>query len=240
MTLYLKKIGIYLKAFQHLFYPHICLQCGFDELNHKQIICDVCESQLPFTHFEQFNNNPIEKIFWGRMPIRSAFSLLYFTKGSIVQEIFFEFKYHQNKSAGYQLGKLIANALIQNTNWKEIDYLVPIPISKKKLKKRGFNQSQIICEAIVENGISIPIYNGLETSKTKDTISQTKKDRVERALSYQSPFSINNKNVLTGKHLLLVDDIITTGATLDAASNCLLSAGPASIQVVTAAYTYHS
>ncbi len=227
----------YLQGFVHLFYPHICLQCGMDELSKEQIICDDCEATLPYTHFDEMQNNPIEKIFWGRIHIQNATTILYFTKDSIVQKIIFELKYNQNKNAGYLFGRLIANALVNNPNYGLVDYLIPIPISKRKTKKRGFNQSMLICEAMVDHGYKVPIFTGL--IKSKNGITQTRKNRIQRASKANSFFTLLHSNKLNGKRLLLIDDVITTGATLENACLCLLASQPMSIQIATVAYTYH-
>jgi ComF family protein len=227
----------YLQGFVHLFYPHICLQCGMDELRKEQIICDVCETNLPYTHFGIIQDNPIQKIFWGRLSIDNAVAILFFTKESIVQKIIFELKYKQNKKAGYLLGKLLANELSNNPKFAAVDFLIPIPISKRKIKKRGYNQSLLICEAIVANGYAVAIFNGL--IKSKNVATQTLKDRLERATQPNAVFSLNKLSQLKGKHLLIIDDVITTGATLEAACNCLILAKPASLNIASAAYTYH-
>jgi ComF family protein len=208
-----------------------------DELQQEQIICDACESSLPFTHFDQMQNNPIEKIFWGRVAIKQAIAVLYFTKESIVQQIIVELKYKQNKKAGHLLGRLLAKELMNNPKFSQIDYLIPIPISKRKIKKRGFNQSLIICEAMVWCGYAIPIFSGL--LKSKEGLTQTHKDRIERAKQTNTLFSLVQMDQLKGKHLLVIDDVITTGSTLEAACACLMEAQPASIQIAAAAYTYH-
>jgi ComF family protein len=227
----------YLKAFLHLWYPHICLQCGDDCIQDHQILCTHCEAALPFTHFATMQNNPIEKIFWGRVPIEHAFSVLFFTKESIVQQIIFELKYKQNKKAAYLLGRLIAMELMRDPKYKEINLVVPIPISKRKNRKRGFNQSQLICEVILQSGIKADLFRGL--LKNKDTLTQTHKDRVERNEQNNVLFKLDNFNALKGKHLLIVDDVITTGATLEAACHTLMKAHPASISIASAAYTIH-
>lgn len=235
---WIKTLRSYLQALIHLFYPHICLQCGKDELGKDQIICDACEALLPFTQFDDIHNNPIEKIFWGRVSIKNAMAILFFTKESIVQKIIFELKYKQNKKAGYLLGRLMAIELLNNEKIRDIDYLIPIPISKSKIKKRGFNQSLLICESMVANNYLVPIFTGL--LKSKEVTTQTHKDRLQRAAQSNSLFSLTQLAQLKGKHLLIIDDVITTGATLEAACHCLLEAQPASIQIATAAYTYHS
>jgi ComF family protein len=226
----------YFKALVHLFYPQICLHCGTDLLLNHQIICNNCEAALPYTHFATMQNNPIEKIFWGRCSITHATAVLYFTKDSLVQKIMVELKYKQNKKAGDLLGRLIAKQLV-TANYSNIDYLVPIPISKKKIRKRGFNQSHLLCEFISKNGFSIPIFTGL--IKSKETVSQTQKTRLTRAASSTMLFTLQQQDAIKGKHLLLIDDVITTGATLENAYTCLMQAQPASIRIATAAYTYY-
>jgi ComF family protein len=230
-------ISDYLKSFLHLFYPHICLQCGIDQLDDRHVLCNTCESQLPFTHFALMQNSPVEKIFWGRVKIQNVISVLFFTKDSIVQTILFELKYKQNKKAGYLFGRLIAYELIKNYKFGSIDYLIPIPISNKRLRKRGFNQSQVICEAIVDAGFEAPIFKGFY--KIKDTQTQTHKDRLQRSNNINSMFYLKAPQLLKNKHILIIDDVLTTGATMESAINCLFQYNPASIHIATAAYTLH-
>ncbi len=235
MPNWIQSVQSYFHAFLHLFYPHICLQCGTDVLAQHQVLCSSCVAQLPYTNFGNMQNNPIEKIFWGRAPVEYACSNLFFTKESIVQKLIIELKYHQNKKAGYLLGSLIALELKTNPKFQTIDYLIPIPIRKSKLRKRGFNQSLIICEGILSNGIQANLFTGL--LKTKNTLTQTRKDRLQRSAQANTLFYLTNFKQLNNKHLLVVDDVITTGATLEAACLSLRVAQPASVKVVTAAYT---
>lgn len=225
----------FLQGFLHLFYPHICLQCATEELLTSQVICNQCESLLPYTQFSKMINNPVEKVFWGRAQIQFANAILYFTKDSIVQQIIYELKYKQNKKAGNLLGRLIAKELLLTTAYNHIDYIIPIPISKKKIRKRGFNQCQIICEAIIENGFKVALFNGLK--KIKNTETQTHKDRLQRNIHSSSLFYLTQKENLRDKHILVIDDVLTTGATLEAAYHCIKGAKPAMIYVFTAAYT---
>jgi ComF family protein len=181
-------------------------------------------------------NNPIDKIFWGRAKIQQANAILYFTKDSIVQKIIFELKYKQNKKAGYLLGRLIAQDILSMHSENPFLFLIPIPLSKKKLRKRGFNQCQIICEGIIDYGVNAVIFNGLH--KIKNTVTQTHKDRLERSLQNSPVFILKNGALLQDKPIMIVDDVITTGSTLEAAYHCLKAAHPASISVNTAAYTF--
>lgn len=229
-------IQSYLQGFIHLIYPHICLQCASCDLLNSQVICDVCESQLPSTHFSKMSVSPIDKIFWGRAQIQQANAILYFTKDSIVQKIIFELKYKQNKKAGYLLGRLIAQDLLSKHAATTFHFLVPIPISKKKQRKRGFNQCQIICKGIIDNGVNAVIFNGLQ--KIKNTVTQTQKDRLQRSLHTSPIFILKNGALLLDKSIMIVDDVITTGSTLEAAYHCLKAANPSSISISTAAYTF--
>jgi ComF family protein len=181
------------------------------------------------------NSSPVDKIFWGRVRFQQANAVLFFTKESIVQKIIFELKYKQNKKAGLLLGRLIAQDLLSNIDYPKIDYLIPIPISKKKLKKRGFNQCQIICEGIVSNGLNAHLFQGL--TKTKNTQTQTHKDRLQRSNQTNDLFKLTNSDVLLNKNILIIDDVLTTGATVEAAYHCLIEAKPATISITTAAYT---
>ena len=226
----------YLQGFIHLFYPHICLHCASSELLNSQVICDNCEMLLPYTHFSKMAINPIDKIFWGRAQIQQANAILYFTKDSIVQKIIFELKYKQNKKAGYLLGRIIAQDILSTHSENPFLFLIPIPISKKKQRKRGFNQCQIICEGIIDYGVNGVIFNGLH--KIKNTVTQTHKDRLERSLHNSPVFILKNGSLLQDKPIMIVDDVITTGSTLEAAYHCLKAANPASISVTTAAYTF--
>jgi len=231
----LQTIHIYLQGFVHLFYPHVCLQCASENLSTEQIICDRCETLLPYTDFEAIQNSPVDKIFWGRIKLKKSISDLFYTKESIVQKILFELKYKQNKKAGLLLGKLIAATLKESTTFDQNTYLIPIPISNGRRRKRGYNQSELICESILANGINMPIFKGLV--KTKKSVTQTLKDRVQRGIHLDNVFKLTHFNVLHNKDIIIIDDVLTTGATIEAAYHCLLKANPKSINMVTAAYT---
>jgi ComF family protein len=225
----------YLEAFLHLWYPHICLHCGSDELQSKYPLCNICIEGLPYTDFFDIPNNPVEKIFWGRAVLTHASAALFFTKESIVQKLIFELKYKHNKKAGILLGNIMGNALKKSTYYSDIDLLIPIPISSKKLRKRGFNQAQILCEGIVQVWDKKIVSDSL--LKNKDSATQTLKDRIQRSGKDGFFFYLKNSEVLKKATILLIDDVITTGATIEAACECLEQAGPANINIAAAAYT---
>jgi len=245
-------LSAYLNSFLHLFYPQICFGCGTDELDKSKALCASCIKALPYTDFFQIRSNPIEKIFWGRVPVQYAGAVLFFTKDSLVQTLMAQLKYHHNKKVGILFGQLIGEAINAEASFKTIDLLVPIPIRTSKLNKRGYNQSTIIAMGIQENctirynqsaiiamGIqencTIPIGDFLK--KKKWTSTQTKKDRNSRLQSIPDLFTLTNAETLKGKHVLIIDDVLTTGATIEAAVTCLMTAEPASISIAVAAYT---
>lgn len=229
------KAVIYANAFIHLFYPHICLECGSDLVSSHTVLCTACENNLPFTDFFQIENNIIEKVFWGRGEITAAGAGLFFTKDSIVQILIFELKYKQNKKAGWLLGRIIGSSIQYLDRFNTIDLLIPIPITRKKERQRGFNQSIIICEGIQQILPALKIAPILR--KPRYTRSQTFKGRLQRTDPFEHLFELANPMPLKGANLLLVDDVITTGATLEAAAHCLWLAQPLSISMAAATYT---
>ena len=229
------KAVIYANAFIHLFYPHICLECGSDLVSSHTVLCTACENNLPFTDFFQIENNIIEKVFWGRGEITAAGAGLFFTKDSIVQILIFELKYKQNKKAGWLLGRIIGSSIQYLDRFNTIDLLIPIPITRKKERQRGFNQSIIICEGIQQILPALKIASVLK--KPRSTRSQTFKGRLQRSKQYEHLFALADPVSINGVNLLLVDDVITTGATLEAACTCLWLGKPQSVCLAAAAYT---
>ena len=225
----------YTRAFLHLFYPHICLECGSEQLSSHAALCTVCENNLPYTNFFTIENNVIEKVFWGRCKINAAGAGLFFSKDSIVQILIFELKYKQNKKAGWLLGRIIGSSIQQLNRFKKIDLLIPIPISRRKERQRGFNQSIIICEGIREILPALKIASVLK--KPKSTRSQTFKGRLQRSKPLAHLFELTDPISLQGASILLVDDVITTGATIEAACHCLWLGQPQSVSLAAAAYT---
>jgi ComF family protein len=225
----------YIDAFVHLWYPHICLACGTDILEKKNVLCAHCIGALPYVEFDNTEDNPIQKIFWGRVQFSFANSLLFFTKDSVVQLLVTELKYKQNKKAGWMLGRLMGMYINEVIKEDPIDFLIPIPITNTKLKKRGYNQSTILCQGI-QSITGMPILEDL-LLKPFDTQSQTHKDRVNRMDAIGQSFVVKQTSTLKNKHVLLIDDVLTTGATIEAAANILQQSALKKISVFTATYT---
>jgi len=202
-----------------LFFPHNCMGCGSDVLSKDSMLCLRCNSSLPYTGYESIENNPIENIFRGRVTIKEAASTFYFSKGHLVQHLIHQLKYKGNKDVGQYLGALMGKTLLQSNRFSNIDYLVPLPLYADKEFKRGFNQSTVICNGISDT-MQKPVMNN-NVIRQRYTDTQTKKHRAERWENVEGSFAIKDPAKLHGKNVLLVDDVITTGATLEACAQCL-------------------
>lgn len=221
-----------LSALSHLFYPQLCAGCG-NELPENNVLCLRCADHLPFTNFHLHANNPVEKIFWGRVAITAASSHLYFTKDSLIQSLLHKLKYHGRKEIGIYFGKKMGTSFLQSNRFNRIDIIVPVPLHPKKEKLRGYNQATVIGEGISEV-MHLPLVNALE--RTGITETQTHKNRIERWNNISGKFLPRNPDAIVGKHILLVDDVVTTGATLESCANQLLQLEGVRVSIATVAY----
>lgn len=206
-----------------LFYPHVCAGCGNDALASESQLCIKCIHQLPFTSFEKHNGNPIEKMLSGRIAFNHATSLLYFTKESLIQRLMHEFKYRSNKDLGRQLGAMMGSHLKESSKFNNAEALIPLPLFENKEYTRGFNQSKILCEGISEV-MKVEIINDA-IIRPVATETQTKKGRVERWRNMEGKFRVISNSQIKDKHILLIDDVITTGATIEACAGELINSG---------------
>jgi ComF family protein len=181
------------------------------------------------------SGNQVEKIFWGRIPVTHASSLCYFNSGSLIQSLLHQVKYKGNQELGHYLGRLIGETLIQSNRFSQIDALVPLPLFPAREKKRGYNQATVLCNGMSEV-MNLPVWSNVIRRLT-ETSSQTRKNRIERWENMEGRFSIVKKNVITNNHIILVDDVITTGATLEACGEVLLAEEGVKLSIVTLAYT---
>ena len=200
-------------ALFHLLYPHNCIGCGSDVINDENFLCLECIDDLPYTHYEMHAGNPVEKIFWGRIPVAAAMSEFYFSKKSIVQNFIHELKYNGNKDAAHYFGNLMGKSLSESNRFN-IDVIVPLPLFEKKEKIRGYNQAEILCNGISEI-LNKPVIRKNVIRKVH-TETQTKKHRTERWKNVEKTFQVLDESLLEEKSILLVDDVITTGATIEA------------------------
>ncbi len=217
----------------HLFFPNVCAGCGNDRMAGNTTLCLKCMDAMPETNFELHPGNPIEKKFWGRLQLANATAQYYFTRESMMQTLMHEFKYRGNKDLGLQLGKMMGDSLCRSRRFN-VDALIPLPLFDSKERRRGFNQATVLCEGIAEN-LKVPVLKGAIVRSTH-TDTQTKKGRIDRWLNMEGRFVLNDASALAGKHVLLVDDVVTTGATLEACGAELLKSGNIQLSIATLCY----
>jgi ComF family protein len=218
-------------SFLHLLFPHVCNGCGSDILNEKNMLCLRCISELPETNFHIHSNNPVEKIFWGRIPLLSATAQYYFSKETRMQHLMHQFKYKGNRDLGKQLGYLMGNDLLQSNRFKNIEALIPLPLFPAKEKRRGYNQATILCEGIAEI-MKLEILKDVIV-RTQPTETQTKKGRVERWQNIEGKFELIKPEKIQNRNILLVDDVVTTGATLEACGQELIKTSDVRLSMAT-------
>jgi len=221
----------------HLAFPHVCEGCGTDNLQAEHLLCLRCLSSLPKTNFHLHANNPIEKMFWGRIALSKATAQYYFTKESMMQRLMHQFKYKANKEVGIYLGKLMGLAMAESNRFSNIDALVPLPLHKSKEHKRGYNQAALLCEGL-SGVLNKPILNNIVT-RTAHTETQTRKNRIQRWQNMEGKFDLINPSAIENKHLLLIDDVVTTGATLEACGTELLKAKNVQLSIATLCFSFH-
>ncbi|TMI73489.1 MAG: ComF family protein [Bacteroidetes bacterium] len=217
----------------HLLFPNVCVGCGNDRIRGNSLLCPRCTYAMPQTNFERHAGNPVEKKFWGRLQLSGATARYYFTRESLMQQLMHEFKYRGNIDLGLQLGKLMGASLLQSGRFI-VDALVPLPLFASKEKRRGFNQATILCNGIA-GMLGVPVLTKI-ISRSAYTDTQTKKGRIDRWLNLEGKFVVNDPTTIKGKHVLLVDDVVTTGATLEACGSELLQVPGVQLSIATLCY----
>ena len=217
-----------------LLFPELCNGCGRHLFYGEKEICTKCLFDLPFTDYHLFADNRVAKQLWGRLPCNAAMAMLYFKKGTKVQNLIHSLKYKDKTAVGVKLGYLLGERLKLSEQYTTIDLIIPVPLHPKKERTRGYNQSKYIADGIAEV-LNVPVSNSHLLRKLA-TSSQTKKSRYIRYENMQDVFQISNAEELKQLHVLLVDDVITTGATLEACGNSLLTANIAKLSIAAVAF----
>lgn len=219
--------------FISLLFPKICAACGNSLWKQEETVCLSCEFHLPRTNFHLILENPVSQLFWGRVNLESAAAFLYFNKGNKVQRLIHQLKYKGRKDIGIYLGRQYGQQLKYSPFFQMVQLIVPVPLHPKKLLQRGYNQSEQFAIGLGET-MKIPV-DPYAICRKKETETQTKKSRFRRWQNVAEVFHVTNSGSMVMKHVLLVDDVITTGATLESCIHALTSIHGIRISVATIA-----
>lgn len=218
-----------LQSLVNLFFPKICYACLNLLEDNQDTICLYCRHDLPVTNFHFNNDNNVLKVFYGRVKVEHATALFRFEKKSTVQQLIHGLKYKGYEKIGYALGNWLGGELQTIEDYKDVHLVIPVPLHKKKLKKRGYNQVSKFGKQIAES-LDVPYVDNV-LLKITNTKSQVSKKRFARWNESDEVFTLQNINLIENKHILLVDDIITTGATLEACVNILNQATDVKVSI---------
>ena len=206
--------------FVALVFPRLCLACNASLPRSEPFICLDCQLTLPQTNFHEHKENPFTEKFVGRIPLEAAAAFFYFTKKSKTQHLIHHIKYEDKREAGVALGRFLGQKLAQSPYFQGLDYIIPVPMHTRKKILRGYNQAEIFAEGLSET-LNIPVEKKV-LIKIKMTDSQTRKSRLERLKNTEDVFYLTNPTLLSGKNILIVDDVLTSGATLEACALAIL------------------
>lgn len=203
-----------------LLFPRVCYSCGNQLVRNEKLICTECYVLIPRTNYHLETDNPVARIFWGRCRIEKAAAFSFYNRDSRIRHLIHNLKYKGIKEIGFELGKIYGFDLVNSDFTRDIDIIIPVPLHPSKERIRGFNQSYLISLGISE-ATGIPVDSGL-LGRVTSTATQTKKSRYERWKNVEGTFMVENPDSIKGKHILLVDDVITTGSTMESCAIELL------------------
>jgi ComF family protein len=218
-----------LEDFLALFYPRVCVACHTSLIKGEDVLCTSCLVQLPKTSYHSYDENPVRQRLAGRLPLRFASAFLKFRKGGLVQSLLHELKYNNRPEIGIRMGHLYGLELMESGMGSEFDVIIPVPLHASRMRKRGYNQSAKFAE-----GLSEALNIGWEESislRMNATNTQTRKGRTDRWNNVKDAFSVAAIEKVVDKRILLVDDVITTGATLEACGSHLITSGCSSLSI---------
>lgn len=227
-----------IKPLLSIFYPRICLSCNELLLEKESLICSECYHHLTFTNMHLNPENALYQLFYGRIQLVHASSILYFNKTNVTHNIIHQLKYKGEEEIGSLLASLYQSQLQYIQASAHFDVVVPIPLHPKKLKLRGYNQLTAFGKEI--SGFLGILYEEKLLLKQKETTTQTKKNKAERTVLDNEVFHLNQPEKFVNKHILLIDDVVTTGSTLENALNVLSKIEQVKLSIITMAMTDHS
>lgn len=224
----------YLADFVSLLFPELCPACEVSLVANEHIICSDCRYNLPYTNFHLQADNIVAKQFYGKINVEAVYALYYFNKGGKVQSLMHHFKYKGMQQIGNLLGNMAGTQLMENHIFNTADLIIPVPLHKSRLKERGYNQSTCFANGLAQKLNAVVEDDNLQRAIA--TATQTHKSRFARFENMQEVFMIKHPERLMNKHVLLVDDIVTTGSTLEACGIELLKIPGLKLSIATIAY----
>ena len=222
------------KDFFELIFRNLCIACEKRLIPQERFLCLECWIDLPATDYHQYSGNKVEQLFWGRIKIEQAASFFHFRKGSRYQKIIHSFKYRGNKALAIETGRRFGYSLKKASREWHADFIVPIPLHPSRQKKRGYNQSEMIALGLSEV-LNVPV-STQNMVRINKTATQTRKNRYERWKNVEDVFSITDPEEFEGRHILLADDVVTTGSTLEACASLLLKIPGTKVSIATIAF----
>jgi len=225
----------YLGNFINLLFPRLCQACNSSLLGSEYLLCTNCVFNLPYTNFHLQPDNAVARQFWGKVDLQGIYALLYFEKGGHVQHLMHQLKYKNMPTIGNRLGTIAGEQLLQTQIFSNIDAIIPVPLHKSRMRERGYNQSTHFAQGLSQK-LNAPVVERQLVRAVK-TSTQTHKNRFERFANMQQVFTVTKPETLREKHVLLVDDIVTTGSTLEACAQELLKISGLKLSIAAIAYT---
>ncbi len=217
-----------------LFFPTLCVTCGSRLVTQEKFLCIDCWLDLPVTNFHRDTENKVAQLFWGRVQIENATAFFAYNKGSKYQQLIHFIKYKGLKELGFVTGQRFGAALSQSTDFSSVDVIVPVPLHPKKQKIRGYNQSEWIAKGIADT-LKKPVSTD-NLRRNLHTSTQTRKNRYERWENVENIFTAVKPEDFSGKHILLIDDVVTTGSTLESCAFQLLQIENVKVSIATLAF----
>jgi ComF family protein len=220
--------------FVSLLFPRLCYGCGNHLMRNEKIICTECFVVIPRTGYQNITDNPVAQLLWGRCRIEKAAAFSFYNKGSRMRKLIHNMKYKGVQEVGTELGRIYGHSLKSSGFTDGIDLIIPVPLHPSKMRKRGFNQSEIISEGI-SDATGIPV-DKTSLVRSSESGTQTKRSRYERWINVEGIFTLSDTEALKGKHVMLIDDVITTGSTIESCANELLRTEDIKISVAALAF----
>lgn len=212
--------GLWLHDAWGLLVPRRCAGCDGALLSYEEGLCDACRADLPFTRFNEDPLNPVERLFHGKVPLQAAGALLRFSPHGMVQRMLHRVKYKHDRDVAMMLGRMMGEALAATRRFDGIDAVIAVPLHPRKERQRGYNQSRLLGDGLRRVVALEPMHHALR--RMERTASQTRKGRMDRWRNVKEAFEAGDAEALRGRHVLLVDDVVTTGSTAEACAQAIL------------------